>query len=987
MPEELSSPLHQDGIDAYPSQQIGPGSKYNAQNSGPGSATVNVYEHVSPRPMATQVIEAARDMLAALPLDYPPASGMLPSASRLAFSHHPSFVGRENELVSIAEVLKARDLATVAIAGLGGVGKSQLASEFVYRYGQYFAGGVFWLSFADAKAVPAEVAGCTIALGQELRLDARTLPVEEQVHLVLSCWQTPLPRLLVFDNCEDEELLASFRPHTGGCRLLLTTRRSVWDPTLGVIVQNLDVLPRAKSVELLGTYRSNLSASSRELIAQELGDLPLALSLAGSYLHTYQQSRLGDPQHYLLALRQMGPLDHKSFQQEGITSTTGHSEHVARTFALSYEQLQSEDPIDATALQVLARVTCFAPGEPIPYDLLHRTMGTLSDDEQEDRFIQALERVHALGLLQTQQEGTQHMHRLLFVFVRERMASSASTKDAQISVGQALRDLAWEKFRAVSPPSSLLRVQEHLRAVTAHANERRDALAADLHEVLGIHFYRIGVYQEAQHHLQQALEIRQQEVEPNRSAIARIWQGLALLYQAQGNYEKAEQLYLQLLEIYQQELEPTHPAITRVLRDLAFLYRAQGNYEKAEQLYQQALETREKAESADPAIADSLEGLALIAHARGNYEKAEQLYRQALEIYQQALEPTHPTIASCLRNLALITQGRGNYEKAEQLYQQALEIYQQKLEPTDPAIADTLQGLALLSEVQGNYEKAEQLYQQALEIHQQELGPTHPHIARNLQGLALLYQNQENYEKAEQLHRQALEIREQVLVPTDPTIAESLYYLAFLIQNRGSYAEAEPLLRRAVTIREQALGPDHPFTVASLNNLGLLCMDQGNYTEAEPLLRRALAIRERVLGPDDLSTAASLNNLALFCKDRGSYAEAERLYQRALEIRERVEGPDHIGAAFSLNKLALLYEDQGMYVEAEPLLRRALAIYEQALGSTHPTTEKILKRYLSVKNSSKSILLPCGHPRRSTARFCSVCGQPIVSAGDRQISV
>src|SRR5260221_7399186 len=251
--------------------------RYNAQVYGSGTAAVNVYESIAHRVVDASTLDAAALSLATLPLDRLPVAGALPPASRLpAFARNNSFVGRETELARMADILKARDLATVVITGLGGVGKSQLASEFVYRYGQYFSGGVFWLSFAKAEAVLAEVALCTIALAQELRLHVRELSVEQQVHLFLSSWQNPLPRLLVFDNCEDEALLAHWRPRTGGCRILLTSRRADWHPDLGVSVLSLDVLPREKSVELLGRYRTDLSVADRELIAQELGDLPLA---------------------------------------------------------------------------------------------------------------------------------------------------------------------------------------------------------------------------------------------------------------------------------------------------------------------------------------------------------------------------------------------------------------------------------------------------------------------------------------------------------------------------------------------------------------------------------------------------------------------------------------------------------------------------------------------------------------------------------------
>ncbi len=411
----------------------------------------------------------------------------------------------------------------------------------MYRYGHYFAGGVFWLSFANADAVPAEVAVCTIALGQELRLDVRTLPVDEQVYLVLSCWQNLLPRLLVFDNCEEERLLARWRPRIGGCRMLITSRREVWHPDLGVSVVPLDVLPRAKSVELLGTYRSDLSVRDRELIAQELGDLPLALSVAGSYLHTYQESPLGVPKQYLLALRQVSPLEHSSLQQEGSTYTTGHTEHVARTFALSYEQLNPEEMIDATALQLLAHAACFAPGEPIPRDLLRRTMGP-EEEEEEERFVKALKRVHALGLLTTQQEGAQQMHRLLVPFVQKRFMSTGAATEAQTAVEEAVLRRARE-VNDTGYPAPLLRLQEHLRTVTARASGRGDVMAADLNAALGRHLHMIGAYQEAQGYIERALSIREQSLGPEHPDVAFPLTGLANLYNDQGKYGEAEPLY------------------------------------------------------------------------------------------------------------------------------------------------------------------------------------------------------------------------------------------------------------------------------------------------------------------------------------------------------------------------------------------------------------------------------------------------------------
>ena len=151
-----------------------------------------------------------------LPVDDIPEPGPLPEGSRMPFAVNPLFVGREEDLRTLARQLKAEETSAIGqveiagVTGLGGIGKTQLASEFVHRYGRYFEGGVFWMSFADPAAVPAEVAACGRSL--DLHPSYETLPLEQQVRLVEEAWQSRSPRLLVFDNCEDEQLLDRWRP-------------------------------------------------------------------------------------------------------------------------------------------------------------------------------------------------------------------------------------------------------------------------------------------------------------------------------------------------------------------------------------------------------------------------------------------------------------------------------------------------------------------------------------------------------------------------------------------------------------------------------------------------------------------------------------------------------------------------------------------------------------------------------------------------------
>jgi hypothetical protein len=116
------------------------GTQYNAEH-------IYIYAQATPRPVDPETLAAAERQLAALPLDTILDLAPLPPGSRMPLRRNPLFVGREADLRALAIALKGGETAaigqTAAIIGLGGMGKTQLASEFVHRYGPFFAGGLF----------------------------------------------------------------------------------------------------------------------------------------------------------------------------------------------------------------------------------------------------------------------------------------------------------------------------------------------------------------------------------------------------------------------------------------------------------------------------------------------------------------------------------------------------------------------------------------------------------------------------------------------------------------------------------------------------------------------------------------------------------------------------------------------------------------------------------------------------------------------------
>lgn len=793
--------------------------QYNADS-------INFYPDPPHHRLDKATIVAAQQKLAELPLETIPEVATLPPGSNMPFSPNPHFVGREASLQALATEFKGGETVVmgrveiIAATGMGGIGKTQLASEFVHRYGQYFAGGVFWLSFANANAVRTEIADCCNTIGLEMYPGFTSLSLDDKVRLVLSAWQSPMPRLLIFDNCEDEELFNQWRPHTGGCRILITSLRPNWSSELGIKVLSLDCLSREESTSLLCKHRTELSANDPDLaaIADELGDLPLALHLAGRFLEQYRYSSIGVPAAYLARLRQETPLQHSSLRDEGITLTTRHIRNVERTFAIAYEQLETQDEVDLRACKLLGRAACFAPSVPIPHTILLSTLGgidnsSLIEQQNED----ALENLITLGLLEYVENGALRLHRLLAGFVKIR--TGQPDKEAQTAVEQVMLQET-TILGTVGYPKQMFALQPHLRFVTDQAKQRNDAIAAQLCNSQGYFLGKVGAYNEAQIYYKQALAIFEQLQEQDSQVQVTLLNNLAGIYDEQGNYRQSKLLVQQALEIGERTLGSEHLIITDSLNILAKLHFNRGEFTEAESYIRRALKIRKQLLEPDhPDIAINLNHLAIILQAQGKYAKAESHYQQALAIRKKAFGEDHPDVAYCLNRLAGLYRVQGKYVLAEQFYKDALKIQKQELGENHLEVAFSLNGLALCYENQGKYKDAEPLYEETLSILEQRLDNTHTHIVGVLQNLANNYRAQGKYNQAEPSLLRILESQERVFGPEHLMVAQSLENLANNYFLQKKYVDAERSLKRALVIYEQARGPEHPGTIQVISLL------------------------------------------------------------------------------------------------------------------------------------------------------------------------
>lgn len=922
-----------------------------------------------------KALVSANDLFSSIPTDTIPSLSHLPPGSRMIYRHNPLFVGRRGDLIATAKNISSGTCGqTAAITGLGGMGKTQLACEFVHLYGQYFAGGVFWINFENPEYVPAEIAACGSTKYLKLCQNYEQLPLDTQVDLVLAAWDSPLHRLLIFDNCEDEVLLAKWKRITGGCKTIITSRRTDWNATLGVKVLPLDRLDREESVLLLEKYSSEPYDDKTVLsdIAENLGDLPLALHLAGSFLARYRNST--PPSSYLSQLSRPDLLQHPSLQGRGQrreSSPTLHEQHVARTFALSYERLDAHEPVDALAVKMLIRAAYLAQDMPIHQDVLFALINAGHEDaesilQSED----ALHRLLELGLLEREAEKTFRLHRLLAAYARRTIPDNSAQADVEFLMIENAKF-----WNSVGQPFPLLMIQPHLRAVTDSATTREGENAAALCKALGEHLYLTGGYTTSRIYLERALRFYETLQGATGQLVGATLSILGVTCRSMGDFNAAREYYERALQFAEPDSEHHKPELATVFNNIGLLLAEEGNHTDATEYYRKALAITESMSESDALLkAGIFNNLGLTLHEQGELDEALTYYEQALQIREEGLGEHHQRTAEVINNIGGIHSRRGDYDKAKQFYSRALELYRIVLNGNHPDIARTLNNLAGVLKDEGNYGLARQYYEESLEIYKSNFGGDQPTTILTIQMLAqtLLLQGeatiaslylpqllsigtqtyksfgnayakgltelgrilftQKQYDQARSFFEKAIEVFDALEDKDELANALPLMSLAMIYQHSGNDSSAVKLYKCALSLVEQKVEFYNPVIAMHLNYVAESLMKQGEHLEARSYYERAIEVYEYTATIDSDYTCA-LNNLATILREQGLISKAKKLYEKALAIHEQTASAQDAEFIKLLNNLAVVYRREGEYKRARSLLERALTLTEKISGT------------------------------------------------------
>lgn len=441
-------------------------------------------------------------------------------------------------------------------------------------------------------------------------------------------------------------------------------------------------------------------------------------------------------------------------------------------------------------------------------------------------------------------------------------------------------------------------------------------IEAETRLTIGEAYSRIGRYDEAMRHFNQALEINQKLKPGDSTYTAECMSLLAGLYGEIGNLEEADRKSLESIEMFRR-LEDRSWIYGAALNTRGIVLLKRADYSGAEGVFRECMEVwRVLRGDRHVEVAGMMQNLGAVYMALGRRADAESILEQSVAIFAEMLGSEHPYVALGLNNLGAMAFARQDFDRAEELLTESQRLRRLYFGEDNLVTIESLVNIGILRQVQGDTKGAESSFREAIEAQRRLLGSKNPRLADTLSKLGQLLQEENRLEDAENCYREALEIRNSTEGPGHPNTAGDLSSLASILSARGDYQAAEQMHREALAIRRKTLPPGHRDISSTLGMLAALLIMQSRYKEAEPLARETMAIRRETI-PNHYLYANSVSRLAAVLTGLGRLDEAEPL---ALEGWDLLQTMKHVPSTYQQDAVITVirvYEVAGKAEEAE----------------------------------------------------------------------
>jgi len=636
------------------------------------------------------------------------------------------FVGRSSQLDELETKLFAEGYCQkVAIRGLGGIGKTQIALELAYRSRERCRDcSVFWIPANNANSFEQaclEIAQLLQINGQQKeKSDAKKLVKHWLSQESAGQW------LLILDNVDDVDIafestsngtpgitLLDYIPTSSKGSIVFTTRdrkgavKLARSNVIEIPEMDEDTAAEVLSKALIDPTILHDPQTTTNLLTQ-LTCLPLAIVQAATYINKTGLSVL----EYLSLFEDTKEEDiievlSEDFEDDGRYKESNNP--VATTWLISFEQIQRHDPL---AAQYLSFMSCI--------DSKHIPQSLLPLAQSKKQRLDAIGTLSAFSFIAKRSDDLSFdLHRLVHLATRNWLRHKSSLAE---QVRKAVARLA-EVFADMQP--------SELRRLAAYIPHAQFVLTSEV------------------------LNGNTKEEITLLEAIGR-WMSFC------GRYYEAEKIFSKVFRWRKSNLGPEHTDTFNSGDRLAAASLETHNYEAAEKISQQLFNMKVTVlgqEHSDTLA--SMNNVARAFHGQGRWKEAEDLQREVLEKCKTVLGPEHQRTVISMNNLGMTFLDQGRLKEAEALQVEAVKLCE--LSPEHPERLNSMSNLACIFHKQRRWKKAEELLIQVMNTSKKVLGQEHPDTMLSMNNLAGTWRSKGCYPEAIKLMEECVELRRKVL--------------------------------------------------------------------------------------------------------------------------------------------------------------------------------------------------------------------------------
>ncbi|MEU9167543.1 FxSxx-COOH system tetratricopeptide repeat protein [Streptomyces sp. NPDC048420] len=828
-----------------------------------------VEEPAEPRPVPTRIPSGTPALLVNVPL------------------RNTAFVGRRYQLRAMEEQLGAQEKVAVlphALLGLGGVGKSQLALEYVYTH-QHEYQVICWISAEREALILSVLSSLASQLGLAPPGDGNAVwSANRAVPAVLEALRTGVPYgswLLVFDNAEDVDLVRSYFPTSGPGKVIVTSRNRAWERVGHPL--SVNVFEREESVALLQRRSPDLATADADRLAEALGDLPLAVEQAGSWRAVTGMQ----VDEYLDLLHRRSP------DVLELDPGPDYPVSVAAAWDISLDRIRANNP---GARQLLDICACMAP-EPIPLAMLRSIRGLNITPEidpllrESIRLARAIRDLSQFSLVRLDpRTDTLQMHRLLQTVLLTKLAPAErkQTQDAAHQLlaaakpGQPGDSSQWRGYQALLP-----------HVLSSEAPISTDSYVRELVHDTVLFLYYWGDREGA-------------------ADLARWTYGAWLATSGE---------------------EDMH--VVRMAKTFAFALRQIGQIPESIPLTERALEVSRRIDVEEDLV-DSLCEMADARRYQGRFQEARDLGAEATGLARSLFGTEDPITLRAVHSWGVDLRLCGQYAEALPLDRENARLREMLYGSASFFTLNSLNALAIDMRESGDYPGArafqEDLYHQA----RREFGEEHPLTLRIALTLAVCRRRDGELTQAATLSEETLR---GFLIRYGSEHPDSLAAALDVAVDRrlaGDLASARELGETTARRWAARLGDDHLCTLVARANQAATMRAMGVLDAAEELdddVARRLAGTVGLRHVTVLTVAMGRANTAYARLD---FEQARAIDEATLPTLTEVAGERHPLSLSCAANLSLDLRGLGLGAEANELQRTAVEALHQVVRHDHP---------------------------------------------------